>query len=296
VIYVERDGTVALIVTTYSRTEKYIPLVRALLDTFWREHPFLTFLTDGDTQPAADVMSIPGLTWVELLSAGLARIKQERPRTTHVFHMLEDHCPLRCCDGERLDRIFAIARRHDFDSVTFPTYHWPWHETESTIYPDGLVRTWRRIETIRLEGEVLAAVPFDFFRYFQVQPTLWRLDYFEAACRHAKAQGIAGAWSFEAMRWPNAGRHYVSAYDWPSVHHGFLAQGKLNPAAIVYLDRKRASQVHRSFVREAIGVESPLLFDTIQMCRCAKDLIHDSLIDVKKWFATKPRSGADAQS
>ena len=208
---VERDETIAFIVTTHSRTEKYIPLVRTLVDTFWPEHPPLAFLTDGISQPSADVISIPGLTWLDLLAAGLARIKQQRPQTKHVFHMLEDHCPLRRCDGERLDRIFAIARRNNLDAVSFPTYYWPWNETESTIYPDGLVRTWRRTETLQLDDELLAMVPLDFFRYFQVQPTLWRFDYLEAACANAKPQGIADAWTFEAMRWPNAGRHYVSA-------------------------------------------------------------------------------------
>src|SRR5580704_1007389 len=143
---VEGFGSIALIVTAHKRTEKYIPLVRTLLDTFWPEHPSRCFLTDGVSQPANDVCSFPGLTWAELLSAGLARLKKEQPRIRYVFHMLEDHCPLRRCDGERLDHVFAIANRHELDAVAFPTYSWPWNQIESTKYPDGLVRTWRRKE------------------------------------------------------------------------------------------------------------------------------------------------------
>jgi len=283
----KQDGTVAFVVTSHSRTEKYIPLVRSLLAAFWPEHPPCFFLTDGTSQADADVLSFPGVTWVDLFGAGLARVKQQRPQTKHVFHMLEDHCPLRRCDAERLARIFVIAACDDFAAVSFPTYSWPWHETDATRHPDGLVRTWRRKDTRELDGELFAVVPPDFFRYFQVQPTLWRLDYLEAACANAAAKGITDAWTFEAMRWPNAGQHYVSRYDWPTVHHGFLAQGKLNPAAIVYLDRERAAGPHRALVREAIGIESPLLFDSIQTLIRTKRLIRRGLAGVKKRVMAK---------
>lgn len=285
----KRDNTFALMVTSHSRTDKYIPAIRNLLDVFWAEYSPRYFVTDGTSQRSEDVFSFPGLSWVELFSAGLNRIKLERPLTTHIFHMLEDHCPLRQCDSERLDRIFRMAASHNLDAVSFPTYCWPWSETDSTVYPDGLVRTWRSIETATLGNELLAIVPHDFFRYFQVQPTLWRLDYLQAVCANAIAQGIADAWTFEAMRWQNAGRHYVSSYNWPTVHHGFLAQGRLNPAAILYLDRERAAISHRAFVREAIGVESPILFDSIQMLLRTQRWIRRGLAGVKGRVMEKAR-------
>lgn len=286
---VEGKDAIIFLVTSHSRTEKYIPLVRNLLDVFWRDHPPCCFLTDGTLQRSADVLSFPGLNWVELLSAGLARVRQERPQAKYIFHMLEDHCPLRHCDGDRLDRIIGIAARRHLDAVSFPTYSWPWNETNSTEHPDGLVRTWRRKETREFDGELLAAVPHDFFRFFQVQPTLWRFDYLQAACTYARTQGISDVWAFEAMRWPEAGRHYVSRYDWPTVHHGFLVQGRLNPAAIAYLDRKGAERSHRALVREAIGIESPLLFNSLQMLIRTKRRIRSSLAGVKKRVTAKAR-------
>lgn len=279
---VSNDPYVALVVTSHSRTEKYIPLDRSLLDTFWPGHPARLFITDGASQSAADVCSFPGLSWVELLSAGLSRIREQGPQTTHVFHMLEDHCPLRSCAVERLERIFAISIRHNLVAVAFPTYSWPWNETEATIYPDGLVRTWRSRETRDLDGELFAVVPRDFFRYFQVQPTLWHLDYLQEACAWALTQGVTDAWNFEAMRWSRAQPHYVSQYNWPTVHHGFLEQGELNANAIAYLDRRNATDAHRMLVREAIGVESPLLFDFLQLLLRAKSRICAGLSRVKR--------------
>jgi hypothetical protein len=278
---------VTFLVTSHSRTEKYIALVRDLLAAFWPEHPRCCFLTDGATLAGEDVWSFPGLAWAALLQAGLDRIKRELPGTRYVLHMLEDHCPLRLCDAERLARIFAIAARENFAAVSFPTYAWPWHETDATEHPDGLIRTWRRKETRELDGELFAVVPRDFFRYFQVQPTLWRLDYLQAVCAQAQAGHISDVWAFEAMRWPKAEPHYVSRYEWPTVHHGFLAQGRLNPAAIAYLDRKRAAGPHRMLVREAIGIESPLLFDSIQTLARTKGVISRGLAGMKRRVTAK---------
>lgn len=281
--------SVFLAVTAHSRTEKYIPLVRNLMDTFWSSHPHRYFLTDGISQSATDVISLSGLNWVELAFGGLARINQKYPHATHVFLMLEDHCPLRACDGARLERIFDIAIREKLPAVAFPTYSWPWYDTESRDYSDGLVRTWRRQEIIERGGEMFAVVPRDFFRYFQVQPTLWRLDYLQAVLDCALTQGLRDAWSFEAMRWPQALPHYVSQYNWPTVHHGFLEQGKLNRVAIDYLDRRRAMDVHRALVREAIGLGSPVLFGSLQFLAHAKLRIRRGLGRVKRSALTKTR-------
>jgi hypothetical protein len=278
-----------LAVTAHSRTEKYIPLVRDLIDTFWPSHPSRYFVTDGVSPSGADVISFSCSNWVQLASAGLTRIKQDHPQATHVFLMLEDHSPLRACDEPRLGRIFQIAVREGFSAISFPTYAWPWQETDSRDYPDGLIRTWRHKETIERDGEMFAVVPSEFFRYFQVQPTLWHLDYLQVALDHALTRGITDAWSFEAMRWPQALPHYVSQYNWPTVHHGFLEQGKLNTAAIVYLDRRHAMGAYRMLVREAIGVESPTLFDSLQFLNRAKARIRGGLGRVKRAASTRAR-------
>lgn len=288
--------TIVTLVTSYTRTEKYIPLVRNLLDTFWTGRQRRYFLTDGASQTGDDILSFPGLVWVDLLCAGLAEIKLRQPGTKYVFHMLEDHCPLRHCDDDRLKRVFDTAIRNELDAVSFPTYHWPWNETDATIFPDGLVRTWRRKEIFEIDGELLAVVPRDFFRYFQVQPTLWRLDYLNAACAFARTQSINDAWAFEAMRWEEAGRHYISRYDWPSVHHGFLAQGRLNPEAIIFMDRKLAAQPFHALVRDAIGVDSPILFDAAQMLRRAKRSIRNKLSDAKRLAMMKVGQSAVTRS
>ena len=246
--------------TTFRRTEKYLPLLELALDRCWPSHPGILVLSDVEASACrAKTLSFPDASWTEIFFRGLSEIRLHDSGLTHVFHMLDDHCPLRACDSSTLETYFRIAAERDLATIAFPTYHWPWSEVENRVYPDGLVRTWRKIDIESEHGRRLAVVPRDFFRYFQVQPAIWKLDYLLAACRQALAAGNPDAWSFEALRWPDAAQHYVADYRWPTVHHGFLASGKVNPEAIGFIDGTLAPELRTQLLRDSIGIASPAL-------------------------------------
>src|SRR5262249_30590393 len=122
-----------------------------------------------------------------------------------------------------------------------------------------------------------------FFRYFQLQPAFWRIDYLIGVCRAAMARGITDPWTFEAMRLDDAEPHYVAAYDWPSVHHGFIAQGKINPAAISFMSRRAAPELHRQLICARVGCYSP----TLNTVRRAAELGWDRLAHLGAVLATR---------
>jgi len=248
-----------LLVSTFSSLQKYLPVIDAALDQCWKGHPTSRFLTDTPTAHPNTIV-FEDSCWTELFLNGLLHVKSLDPKPTHVFHMLEDHCPLRACDDAGVAEYMQTAMNRDFVSVTFPTYGWPWTRTENRDYGDGLVRTWRKIDIEEIQGRKFAVVPRDFFRYFQVQPALWNLDYLIDACRFALKTGANDAWSFEALRWENAAQHYVADYNWPTVHHGFFTAGKVNPEAISYADPEVAGQLRGQLIRDLIGLHSPTLF------------------------------------
>jgi hypothetical protein len=219
----------------------------------------VVFLTDAGLEPQSDTFVEGDADFAQLLMHGLTRLRAMYPAVTRVFYMLEDHCPLRHCDTDRLLRVCEVAAKHDLAAVSFPTYKWPWGEVESKMYADGLVRTWHKIEIANFSGERFAVVPRDFFRYFQLQPTLWRLKYLERVCVAAIAAGKVDPWLFEALRFPDAEQHYISSYDWPTVHHGFLAQGSVNRAAVHYADRTARLRLRHQLVKEVVGVNSEML-------------------------------------
>ena len=244
-----------------------MPFVRRALARNWPAHPLVRFLSDGGIDPGADVYIEAEPRFVPLLARGLARLRGEMPGVTHVFHMLEDHCPLRPCDASRLLAIFGICGRHDLAAMAFPTYPWPWSETEDRAYADGLIRTWRKIDLVDFDGETFARVPKDFFRYFQVQPTLWSIDYLAEACSRAMAAGATDPWKFEALRMEGARQHYVSKLQWPTVHHGFLVQGTVNACAIEYAEGGSHDGLRRELIKEYTGVGGEWLYQGVAAAR-----------------------------
>lgn len=171
--------------------------------------------------------------WVSMLAESLDRLRAADPGLTHVFTLIDDHCPLTPCDPEALDRVLRAAREADLACVSCVTYAWPWDRSETASRDArGRTMTWSEIRIVHSGGTDFAEVPADFFRYNQCQPSLWRLDYLRGLCAEALDRGIDDPWTFEAELYPGQRPHFVSALSWPSVHHGFLAEGRVNPEAL----------------------------------------------------------------
>jgi hypothetical protein len=263
----ERREAVACLVTSHRGAAKFLPSIRATVVALWPGHPPLRFRADGGGDLAPDVLIEDEARFVPLLRRGLARLRAEFPALTHVFHVLEDHCPLRPCDSTEIATAMAEAASRNLAAVSFVTYEWPWTFTDDTEYEDGLVRAWRRIDVTTFGRARFAVVPRQYFRYFQLQPTLWRLDYLERTCAEALRLGVTDPWMFEEMQLAIAEQHYVSAYPWPTVHHGFLIKGKVNREAIDYGMGIDGNSVQGRLIRETIGVESERLYRLYRVAR-----------------------------
>ena len=253
-----RDG-VLLLVTTNRRAERFIPHVRAALDLTWPSRPRCLFVTDGDAA-GADILRGSSTDFVPLALEGLELALRRYPGITHVFHMLEDHCPLRTVAAGTVDGTMDAAMRHGLAATSFVTYPWPWQEVDGRTCEDGLVRTWRRVETAVVGGRRFAVVPREFFRYFQLQPTLWRADYLAGLLRSSIGSGVTDPWGFEALRLDCAEQHYVADYAWPTVHHGFLAQGAVNHDAIRFIDGRALPSFKRHLIAEWSGSERASIY------------------------------------
>lgn len=257
----------AVLISTFSRMKKYAPAIEAAIDRCWPEHPAIYFISDSELPGIGRQIQLADACWTEILLHGLLTMRKQHPALDYVFLMLDDHCPLRPCDAVATSAYLEIARSGNLGVISFPTYDWPWNETATTEYPDGLVRVWRTVEIDVVDGRKLALVPRDYFRYFQVQPAFWRVEYLISVCQAALASGIRDPWAFEAMSLDGAPQHHVADYNWPSVHHGFIAGGKVNPAAISYISKKAAPELHSRLLREVVGVNSVTIYQLYRLWR-----------------------------
>jgi hypothetical protein len=173
--------------------------------------------------------------WISMLAEALHRLREAEPGLARVVTLLDDHCPLAPCDAPRLDTILRVAEAEALACISFVTYDWPWdHSDPASRDERGRTMTWPRRDVRILQGEAFAVVPMDFFRYNQCQPSVWDLGYLEDLCAQALARGLDDPWSFENELFARQRPHFVSAYRWPTVHHGFLASGRVNPAALFH--------------------------------------------------------------
>lgn len=268
------DARVVLMVSTYAKVARFVPLIRETLAETWPGHPSLRFLTDGGIE-GDDVIVGRQREFVPLMVEGLARIRAEFPAASHVFHMLEDHCPLRRCDEARIKAGMRAGVDHDLAAVAFLTYAWPWNFGS---------------ELKEFGKESFLVLPLAYFRYFQVQPTLWRIDYLEKILAASMRLGITDPWNFEALPIPDrphggeilpeAEQHYISLYRWPTVHHGFLTQGKIHDQAIDFADRTVVRSLRAALIKDAAGRNSEVAYRSYRAAKWMRRLparVHNKL-------------------
>ena len=256
-----------IVTPTYSGVAKYHSEALPLLDAFWPGHPPAIVFSDRNNLTKSDVIVKSDTNWLDILLNGLLSVRKTRPEITYVFLLLDDHYPLRACDCSLIAANFDAVVKNRLGCISFVTYEWPWARTEHIDYPDGMIRTWRNIDVTRFNGCEMARIPFSFFRYFQLQPSFWELDYLIEICREAFEEQCFDPWSFESFSYSQPRQHYVSRYAWPSVHHGFLVQGKVNPEAIDFIQMPEGREFRRLLLRESIGCDSVTVFRILRFLK-----------------------------
>jgi hypothetical protein len=249
-----------IITPTYSGATKYYSEAMPLLDAFWPGHPPTAVFSDCNDLKKGHVIVKSNTNWLDILLNGLLSVRTTRPEISYVFLLLDDHYPLRKCNCSLIAANFDAVVKNRLSCVSFVTYQWPWTSTEHIDYPDGMIRTWRNIDITWFNGCEMARVPFNFFRYFQLQPSFWNLDYLIEVCHEAFEKQCLDPWSFESLSCGNRRQHYVSRYAWPCVHHGFLAHGKINPEAIDFIQMPEGREFRSFLLRESIGFNSMTAF------------------------------------
>jgi hypothetical protein len=250
---------------------KYYNEALPLLDAFWPGHPPAIAFSDSNNPKKSDAIIKSGTNWLDIFLNGLLSVRKARPEIAYVFLLLDDHYPLRECDRSLIAANFDAVVKNRLGCISFVTYQWPWTSTEHIDYPDDMIRTWRNIDVTWLNGCEMARVPLNFFRYFQLQPSFWDLDYLIEICRAAFEKQCFDPWSFESLSYGKPRQHYVSRYAWPSVHHGFLAQGKVNPEAIDFIQMPKGREFRSLLLRDSIGFDSVAAFRVLRFFKWLHD-------------------------
>ncbi|MBK8725006.1 MAG: hypothetical protein IPL96_02835 [Holophagaceae bacterium] len=231
------SGNIAILLQVGPGLASKCELIADALGEAWPGHPpILLALPPGSAEfQDRETIHCRDAGWVSMLRESLLYMKTRHPAVTHLLSLIDDHCPLRPCDGDRLASAIRSAVAEDMKCVAFVTYEWPWSRTAvNSVDERGRRVTWTKVDIRQVGGLKFARVPSDFFRYNQCQPALWDLDYCLSLCEQALALGIDDPWTFESHLFPGQPQHYVSDYRWPTVHHGFMATGQVNAEAVLY--------------------------------------------------------------
>jgi hypothetical protein len=252
---------VILLSTVIPGRERYCPILAKHLDAMWPGHPDLYFaLPKGKDSSYDKIIRTSAETWLETLQEGLEHLKKTH---SHVFILLEDHFPLKSCDGGLIEKVLLVMQEENFKCVFFVKYEWPWHKADFHKDSDGRMIGWDKIDTVTFKGLRFAKMPVNFFKYNQCQPAIWEIDYYLQVIHQAAKAGAFNPWQFESYTAPNQSPHFVCDYRWPSITNGYLSKGIIDWGAIREIEMPKGKVLRQALLKEFFKhspFPAPILF------------------------------------
>jgi hypothetical protein len=213
-----------LLVMAYSKTEQYLPAIRQNLDLFWPGRPRTLYVTDGEVS-GSDVVQAKGTSFVELLAAASAAIRERFPDATNAFVLLEDLCPLWPVDEAAMSRAQDLVRRHQ---KKFICHNWKARITDRTSRYDH----WDGPLALKDDKITLFLMPKDCEFFNCLVASFWNLDHLDHVLAVKCALDLHDPWSFELPLPDNEDDHFMFEGIWPVAIDGFSARGKINSESV----------------------------------------------------------------
>jgi hypothetical protein len=189
------------------------------------------------------------VAWSSVLHEGLVQLRK-RLGCSHVFVLLEDHVPLRPCDGALITELCDVARDADLRCLYFCMHDWPWQSTACSIDADGRIRGWQTIDVVSIRGHRMARMARNDLFFNRCQPALWSIDDYIELTAAAVRAGIDDPWRFETFLPPGQPDHFVSEYRWPSRKSGYRRNGKVYLRALYLMAMPGGFELRDELLRE----------------------------------------------
>lgn len=239
-----------ILMCTYSHNEPYVDLCVDILGQFWPGHPELVVCSDRGNFVYANKVVTPGATWTGVLAGGLRGL-QDSGRVgerDQVLLLLEDHVPSGPVPTSVIERLlpFLDARRAGYVNLS----------GHGASAPAG-----------KVEGCDIHVL--DMYHFSSLHPAIWTVAHLARTLDYARENGLESPWQFECIRLPGSEHLTTQGVLWPSVHGGFLWQGRVNVPALrsmkqgaqkalrTMLLRKLAGEIPRRLVNRVAALSRP---------------------------------------
>jgi hypothetical protein len=206
-----------IVVCTSQKYERYLDLCIAVLEEKWKKHPeIIVFSNRGGFDYKNRIIHATG-GWVPMMKGCLeqlfssGRVAADEP----IILILEDHVPFARIDGALMFRLAEFLKDVSGCYLNLGAY--------------GRGPKLADLQCCSIHLMELHA-------YSSLHPAIWTASHLLRSLIYASEHGIDDPWRFEKGRFPDA-KHFTSGVmTWPSVHGGFLWQGKVNVPALAHMN------------------------------------------------------------
>lgn len=226
-----------LVMSTYSRNERYIDLCTEILAYHWPNHPELIVCTDRGNFNYSDSVIAREACWPSVLAVGIDQLieRGRLHRKDHVILLLEDHVPHAPIDDAAIRELSTFLAEHGDTYLNLSGYG---------------------------AGDAIAVVGahtvhlLHIHTFSSLHPAIWSVSHLRKTLAHARAHGITDPWAFERISLPDTTHYTTDKQIWPSAHGGFLWRGLVNVPSLRYMRKGPATKLRRLLLLKLL-LESP---------------------------------------
>lgn len=230
-----------IIVSTYSKNERYLDLCIEILRQNWQQHPDVVVFSDEGAFTYQRRVLSGDVTWVGMMSECLRKSIREGliGEDDQVILLLEDHVPHGAVDGKLIDALGKYLRRLG--------------NTYLNLCAHGVAD--------QCGSEVGCSVhAMHLHTYSSLHPAIWSVGHLQRSFRAARETGAESPWQFERLRLPSS-LHYTTGISvWPSPHGGFLWRGVVNRPALSTMKAGALKALRRRLLVRLVGEMPGRLF------------------------------------
>lgn len=231
----------AIIITTYSKNEKYIDHCIKILNTLWPNHPKIYVLTDKGNFKYNKKVVIKDSSWIKVVAEGMKVLVENKKinNDDYIFLLLEDHIPLEMVPDDLINRFVEYIKEKKISFLSLTGHGGAKKITE-------------------IAGQEIFEIHEKFQFYSELHPAIWKVSHLINITKKALKVNRRTIWDLEHVR-DSQVKHYTSGrykkgkFIWPSFFGGFLFKGRLNIKALKKMHHPVFKDLKKILIKDYIS-------------------------------------------
>lgn len=229
----------AILLSTYSKNEKYIDPCISAIDILWPSHPKIWVISDRGNFKYKERVIVKSRNWANVMIGGIDSLLSTHMLEIddHVIMLLEDHTPIETINEKWINSIMIYIGMKGLKYVNLS------HHGQGD-------------KAGEIDGIYIYKIKDDFIYYSSFHPAIWNVGHLRNIMNQAILLNKPDPWHAEEVKIHNVIHHTAIIQNcdciWPSSFSGFLKSRRANIEVLKNMKNPALRDLRKILMRDWI--------------------------------------------